>query len=294
MDTENAEAMKTPQPRGRKGIQGRATTIYLTASWPAFQQLCKDRLGVSGSKRLSELMRLDLDHMLGKDASNQATEQRIRESELMVANLILQVKKLKAFLTKLNVYDDLEDLVRDWKLDVETFKNLDSVTEKLINYKIKKSDKFSRDDLQLFVGFLSLVREKVLTARSLDQLRISKINGVTTIPPASPDSTAPVSTAKDAEAVSAASSGAMDQSTGAIKKFLESNLDPSQLETLRATNPKAKEILDGKKSNVDRVDTGTAKTPSKATNKSQSETELENLLESELSEEEEENLGNET
>jgi hypothetical protein len=56
MDKEATEALKT-----------RATTLYLTASWPIFQRLCREKLGQSGSARLNELMQKDIDRMLKRD-----------------------------------------------------------------------------------------------------------------------------------------------------------------------------------------------------------------------------------
>ena len=180
------------------------------------------------------------------------SQTNISALEMQVANLIARAKKIKAFLVKLGVYSDLEDLAIKWRLDVESFGNMDSIIDKFLSYKLLPTDHFTKDDIELFVQLLSLVKEKTLKKAELDKLRLNRIRGTPApVPPGSPPEPA---TPKAGEAVSVsvapasvvtteAPTKSQSETTGAIK----SNLDSSQLETLRATNPTAKEILDGKK-----------------------------------------------
>jgi len=109
-------------------------------------------------------------------------------------------KKIKAFLTKLGVYSDLEDLTIKWRLDVESFGNTDSIIDKFLSYKLLSTDHFTKDDIELFVQLLSLVKEKTLKKAELDKLRLNRIRGTPApVPPSSPPEPA---TVKADEAVS--------------------------------------------------------------------------------------------
>ena len=70
----------------------------------------------------------DLAEMKGQTLPSQTN---ITALEMQVANLIARAKKIKAFLTKLGVYSDLEDLAIKWRLDVESFGNMDSIIEQV-------------------------------------------------------------------------------------------------------------------------------------------------------------------
>jgi hypothetical protein len=188
---------------GREGKYGAARCVYLPVEWSEYAMLCKQKLGVSGSARLSELMLKDLAEMQGQTLPSQAN---IETLEIQLANLIARIKKLKAFLVKLKVYEPLEDLIRDWRLNVTTFANLDAITEKFLKYQIQRGDSFTRDDIELFMQFLSLVKQKTLRKNELDKLRLDRIDGVVTpVPVASADAPLPATTSKaDAETVSVA------------------------------------------------------------------------------------------
>jgi hypothetical protein len=72
-------------------------------------------------------------------------------------------------------------------LDVKSFDNLDAIIERFLMYDIQKTDRFLKDDIELFVQLLSLVKERILRKRELDKLRLDKIRGaVAPVPPASP------------------------------------------------------------------------------------------------------------
>jgi hypothetical protein len=139
-----------------------------------YRQLCEEHYGVSGSFRLNELMLADLADMKGQTLPS---ETNITALEMQVANLIARTKKVKAFLNKLRVYSDLEDLTIKWRLDVESFSNTDSIIDKLLSYRLLPTDHFTKDDIELFVQLLSLVKEKTLKKIELDKLRLNRIRG---------------------------------------------------------------------------------------------------------------------
>ncbi len=164
---------------------GVCTSVYLSPSFSTdYRPLCEERYGVSGSFRLNELMLKDLAEMKGQTLPSQANIQAL---EMQLANLIVRIKKLKAFLVKLGAYSDLEDLAFEWRLDVKSFDNLDAIIERFLTYDIQKTDRFLKDDIELFVQLLSLVKERTLRKRELDKLRLDKIRDVVApVPPASP------------------------------------------------------------------------------------------------------------
>jgi len=162
-----------------------------------YRQLCEEHYGVSGSFRLNELMLADLADMKGQTLTSQTN---ITALEMQVANLIARTKKIKAFLTKLGVYSDLEDLTIKWRLDIESFGNTDSIIDKFLSYKLLPTDHFTKDDIELFVQLLSLVKEKTLKKADLDKLRLNRIRG--TPPPVPPGSPPEPATVKADEAVS--------------------------------------------------------------------------------------------
>ena len=229
---------------------GVCTSVYLSPLFTTeYRPLCEERYGVSGSFRLNEFMLKDLAEMKGQTLPSHTN---ISALEMQVANLIARGKKFKAFLVKLGVYSDLEDLAIKWRLDVESFSNVDSIIEQFLSYKLLPTDHFNENDIELFVQLLSLVKEKTLKKAELDKLRLNRIRG--TPSPVPPGSLPETSTPKVGDAISVvvtpasvvtteAPAQSQSETTGAIK----SNLDSSQLETLRATNPTAKEILDDKK-----------------------------------------------
>jgi len=171
--------------KNRPPTFGRCTSVYLSPLFSEeYRQLCLERYGVSGSFRLNEFMLKDLAEMKGQTLPSQAN---IQVLEMQLANLIVRIKKLKAFLVKLGAYSDLEDLAFEWRLDVKSFDNLDAIIEKFLMYDIQKTDRFLKDDIELFVQLLSLVKERILRKRELDKLRLDKIRGaVAPVPPASP------------------------------------------------------------------------------------------------------------
>ena len=177
---------------------GRCTSVYLSPLFSEeYRQLCEEHYGVSGSFRLNELMLADLAEMKGQTLTSQAN---ITALEMQVANLISRTKKIKAFLTKLGVYSDLEDLTIKWRLDVESFGNTDSIIDKFLSYTLLSTDHFTKDDIELFVQLLSLVKEKTLKKAELDKLRLNRIRGTPApVPPSSPPEPA---TVKADEAVS--------------------------------------------------------------------------------------------
>jgi hypothetical protein len=236
---------------------GVATSVYLSPLFSSeYRQLCEERYGVSGSFRLNEFMLKDLAEMKGQTLPSQTN---ISALEMRVANLIARGKKFKAFLVKLGVYSDLEDLAIKWRLDVESFGNMDSIIDKFLSYKLQPTDHFTKDDIELFVQLLSLVKEKTLKKAELDKSRLNRIRG--TPAPVPPGSLPETSTPKAGDAVSVsvtpasvvtteAPTQSQSETTGAIK----SNLDSSQLEILHTTNPTAKETLDDKKAQQTEVD----------------------------------------
>jgi len=154
---------------------GRCTSVYLSPLFSEeYRQLCEEHYGVSGSFRLNELMLADLADMKGQTLPSQTN---ITALEMQVANLIARTKKVKSFLTKLGVYSDLEDLTIKWRLDVESFGNTDSIIDKLLSYRLLPTDHFTKDDIELFVQLLSLVKEKTLKKAELDKLRLNRIRG---------------------------------------------------------------------------------------------------------------------
>jgi len=177
---------------------GRCTSVYLSPLFSEeYRQLCEAHYGVSGSFRLNELMLADLAEMKGQTLTSQTN---ITALEMQVANLIARTKKIKAFLTKLGVYSDLEDLTIKWRLDIESFGNTDSIIDKFLSYKLLPTDHFTKDDIELFVQLLSLVKEKTLKKADLDKLRLNRIRG--TPPPVPPGSPPEPATVKADEAVS--------------------------------------------------------------------------------------------
>lgn len=137
-DSDPTEEEKTTaldeKPRGRRNGQpsGRATTLYLSGSWPIYQQLCRQKLNQSGSAWLSELMRQNLSKLQGNQGI--PDKQNVAELESQVSNLIVRGKKVKALLLRVGVYHYLEDLATDWNLNFDDFGNLDQVTQLFLNY----------------------------------------------------------------------------------------------------------------------------------------------------------------
>jgi hypothetical protein len=177
---------------------GRVTSVYLSPLFSEeYRQLCQEKYGVSGSFRLNELMLKDLAEMKGQTLP---TQTNITALEMQVANLIARAKKIKAFLTKLGVYSDIEDLAIKWRLDVESFSNVDSIIEQFLTYKFLPTDHFTENDIELFVQLLTLVKEKTLKKTELDKLRLNRIRGTPPqVPPGSlPE---PAVTPKAGEAV---------------------------------------------------------------------------------------------
>ena len=207
---------------------GVATSVYLSPLFSSeYRQLCEERYGVSGSFRLNEFMLKDLAEMKGQTLPSYTN---ISALEMRVANLIARGKKYKAFLVKLGVYSDLEDLAIKWRLDVESFGNMDSIIDKFLSYKLLPTDHFTKDDIELFVQLLSLVKEKTLKKAELDKLRLNRIRGTPTpVPPSSPPEPATVK-ADEAGSVSVApvSPEVMhteSQSENEIKKRSQGDVD---------------------------------------------------------------------
>lgn len=69
-------------------------------------------------------------------------------------------------------------MANEFGLDFDQYENAEFVGEKLLNYKIKPSDKFSSDDLELFLQLLGLAAMKAKAKRQLDVLRRARINGL--------------------------------------------------------------------------------------------------------------------
>jgi hypothetical protein len=186
-----------------------------------YRQLCEAHYGVSGSFRLNELMLADLAEMKGQTLTSQAN---ITGLEMQVANLIARTKKIKAFLTKLGVYSDLEDLTIKWRLDIESFGNTDSIIDKFLSYKLLPTDHFTKDDIELFVQLLSLVKEKTLKKADLDKLRLNRIRGtLAPVPPGSPPEPATVSVS--VAPVSVEFTPTDSQSENEIKKRSQGDMD---------------------------------------------------------------------
>ena len=207
---------------------GRCTSVYLSPLFSEeYRQLCEEHYGVSGSFRLNELMLADLAEMKGQTLTSQTN---ITALEMQVANLIARTKKIKAFLTKLGVYSDLEDLTIKWRLDVESFGNTDSIIDKFLSYKLLPTDHFTKDDIELFVQLLSLVKEKTLKKAELDKLRLNRIRGTPApVPPGSPPEPATVK-ADEAVSVSVAPvsvevTPTESQSENEIKKRSQGDVD---------------------------------------------------------------------
>jgi len=179
-DTEETiGALESPPKRGRKnGVQGRATTLYLSVRWGAYQQICRAQLGKSGSARLSELMEQDLVRLQGGDSDGSANViLKISELKQQVAKLIAEGARLQRILKDAKSYSALENLVDRWRLDFNDFSNLDDVVAKLLQYSPAESDQFSKDAVELFVQLLEVCREKCVLKKHLDELRLRRING---------------------------------------------------------------------------------------------------------------------
>lgn len=162
--------------RPRKIKWGVQCSVYLSPRFKEeYKPLVEATFGVSASYRLNELMLRDLSELQGQ-ALPTAQSIQILESEL--ASIIMRAKKIESFLTKLGVYDRLEDLAIDeFGLNYDTFSNVDSVISKFIDYQIKKGDHFTRDDCELFIQLLGVWRQKTLKKAELDKLRQDRING---------------------------------------------------------------------------------------------------------------------
>ena len=57
------------------------------------------------------------------------------------------------------------------------FSNTDSIIYKFLSYKLLSTDHFTKDDIELFVQLLSLVKEKTLKKAEFDKLRLNRIRG---------------------------------------------------------------------------------------------------------------------
>jgi hypothetical protein len=168
--------------RNRPPKIGNPTSVYLNAGdvhgvggWPEYRTLCEVKLGVSGSFRLNTLMLQDLAQMKGMQV---ATIQNIGVLEMQVATLIHDGKKLAFLLKKVGVHDDLIRLADKWGLNFVDFKNADEVIGKFLEYTPTSKDRFSRDDVEVFIQMLGKAKEKCLRKAELDKLRLDKLNGV--------------------------------------------------------------------------------------------------------------------
>ena len=150
---------------------GVATSVYLPKEWPDYRKVCEKKLGISASARLSQLMLKDLAEMKGQSLPS---EQNIQDLELEIARIIVKCKKIGKYLAKQGTYKQLENLVDiDLKLD-DSFKNLDDVIRKMLEYEPKRSDDFGKDDLELMVQLLGLNREKRIKKKILDDIRLGR------------------------------------------------------------------------------------------------------------------------
>jgi hypothetical protein len=157
---------------------GSPVSVYLAVGdssgnggWQEYRKLCDQKYNVSGSYRLNELMLKDMAEMKGQTLPNQ---QNVTDLELKLATLLTRRKKLGMFLAKTRVYKPLEKLVIGWKIDSDTFKNLDVIISKLLAYEPTVRDGFSKDDIELFIQLLKINLEKYLLKRLLDSLRLNK------------------------------------------------------------------------------------------------------------------------
>ncbi len=105
------------------------------------------------------------------------SDQNIADLELQVSSIIIKGKRIKGLLLKENVYHDLEDLAVRFGLDFESYNNADVVTQKFLDHQISPSDRFSRDDCELFLQLIDLAAIKAKAKRQLDILRRARING---------------------------------------------------------------------------------------------------------------------
>lgn len=185
MAVSNPPSIKQHRPSGKStrppafGVQ---TSVYLAkgdangvGGWPEFRALCEQKLGCTGSFRLNQLMLEELAKMKGMTV---ATVQNIGVLEMQVATLIHDGKKLCYLLKKVGVYYKLADLAAEWHLDWKDFHNADSVIGKFLDYTPLAKDKFTRDDIEVFIQILGKAKEKCLRKAELDKLRREKLNGV--------------------------------------------------------------------------------------------------------------------
>lgn len=159
--------------RRKQGVKGRATTLYLSQIWNEYQRVVRQKLQMSGSRRLSTLMEEDLSRLLGQDLTAAQYSQRIRDFELQLGHLIVESRKIKNYLVKVGCYSEIEDsVINTFGLDVTTFKNVDSVIKKLISFEPHEHDNFGKDDLELMVSLLRILSEKMKIKSELDRLRL--------------------------------------------------------------------------------------------------------------------------
>jgi hypothetical protein len=164
---------------GGKSKCGSTTSVYLPPEWSEYTKICKERLGISASQRLSEYLIKDLAELRGESPNSQFN---IAELELRLKQNIVQGRKLQQYLEKQGTLDDLIIQADKFQLNFETLSNVNDVVLKFLDYNPKANDRFNNNDIEFYIEYLFLAREKLLKQTTLNNARRAKISSLKSVP----------------------------------------------------------------------------------------------------------------
>jgi hypothetical protein len=170
---------------GGKSKCGSTTSVYLPPEWSEYTKICKERLGISASQRLSEYLIKDLAELKGESPNSQFN---LAELELRLKQNIVQGRKIQQYLIKRNSFSDLVIQAEKFQLNFDSLSNVNDVVLKFLDYNPKANDRFDCNDIEFYIEYLFLAREKLLKQTTLNNARRAKISSQIIV---QPDSTVP-------------------------------------------------------------------------------------------------------
>ena len=147
----------------------KVVSIYVDPeAYMEMKQLCRDRLGVSVSQKLDELIRQWVEEATGKEF-REAVREDYGAMKQQHIKMVKELDRLERHLKKKKVLDDLVRMVQKSGLDTGTFNNLDEVALKLLDAWTRLEH--SSEDAHIFISYLELARDKKQLEQQLGELR---------------------------------------------------------------------------------------------------------------------------
>jgi len=147
----------------------KVVSIYVDPeAYMEMKQLCRDRLGVSVSQKLDELIRQWVEEATGKEFK-EAVREDYGAMKQQHIKMVKELDRLERHLKKKKVLDDLVGMVQKLGLDTGTFNNLDEVALKLLDAWTRLEH--SSEDAHIFISYLELARDKKQLEQQLGELR---------------------------------------------------------------------------------------------------------------------------